>query len=44
MEIKVTEELNRIINYAREEAMRTGSYGIGPDHLMLGLIICFSES
>ena len=38
MEIKVTEELNRIINYAREEAMRTGSYGIGPDHLFLGII------
>lgn len=38
MELKVTEDLNRIINYAREEAMRTGSYGIGPDHLFLGII------
>ena len=38
MEIKVTEDLNKIINYAREEAMRTGSYGIGPDHLFLGII------
>ena len=31
MEIRISEELNSIINYAREEAMRTGSYGIGPD-------------
>ena len=38
MEIKVSEELNGIIKYAREEAMRTGSYGIGPDHLFLGII------
>lgn len=33
MEIKISDELNSIIRYAREEAMRTGSYGIGPDHL-----------
>ena len=38
MEIKISEELNGIINYAREEAMRTGSYGIGPDHLFLGIV------
>ena len=38
MEIKISDELNGIINYAREEAMRTGSYGIGPDHLFLGII------
>ena len=38
MEIKVSEELNGIIKYAVEEAMRTGSYGIGPDHLFLGII------
>ena len=38
MEIRISEELNSIINYAREEAMRTGSYGIGPDHLFLGII------
>ena len=36
--LQVTEALNLVINYAREEAMRTGSYGIGPDHLFLGLI------
>lgn len=38
MEIKISDELNLIISYAREEAMRTGSYGIAPDHLMLGII------
>ena len=38
MEIKISEELNAIINYARQEAMRTGSYGIGPDHLFLGIL------
>lgn len=38
MDIKVSEELNGIITYAREEALRTGSYGIGPDHLFLGII------
>lgn len=38
MDIKISDELNGIINYAREEAMRTGSYGIGPDHLFLGII------
>ena len=38
MEIRISEELNGIIKYAREEAMRTGSYGIGPDHLYLGIV------
>lgn len=38
MKIKISEELNAIINYARQEAMRTGSYGISPDHLFLGII------
>jgi ATP-dependent Clp protease ATP-binding subunit ClpC len=38
MEIKISEELNSIIRYSREEAMRTGSYGIGLDHLFLGII------
>ena len=38
MEIKISRELNIIINFARDEAMRTGSYGISPDHLMLGII------
>lgn len=38
MDIRISDILNSIISYSREEAMRTGSYGIGPDHLMLGLI------
>ena len=38
MDIHVSGELNSIISYAREEAMRTGSYGIGPDHLFLGIV------
>ena len=38
MEIKFSPELLPILNYARDEAMRTGSYGIGADHLVLGLL------
>ena len=38
MEISISDELNSIINFSREEAMRTGSYGIAPDHLFLGMI------
>ena len=38
MEIRISDELLNILNYAEEEAMRTGSYGIGPDHLFLGLL------
>ena len=38
MEMRISDELNLIVRYAREEAMRTGSYGIGTDHLVLGLL------
>lgn len=38
MEIGISDELNSIINYSREEAVRTGSYGIAPDHLFLGIL------
>lgn len=38
MTIKVSDTLNIIINFAREEAMRTGCFGIGPDHLLLGIL------
>ena len=38
MEIRISGELNDIIRYAKDEAMRTGSYGIGPDHLLLGVL------
>ena len=38
MEISISDELNSIINFSREEAMRTGCYGIAPDHLYLGIL------
>ena len=38
MKISISDTLNAIMNFARDEAMRTGSYQIGPDHLYLGLI------
>ena len=38
MEMRISDELNLMVWYAREEAMRTGSYGIGVDHLMLGIL------
>ena len=38
MEISISDELNSIINFSREEAMRTGSYGIASDHLFLGML------
>ena len=38
MEITISDQLHSVINYSREEAMRTGSYGIAPDHLILGLL------
>lgn len=38
MEIRISDELNDIIRYAMDEAMRTGNYGIGPDHLFLGIL------
>ena len=38
MEIRISDQLNLIINYSREEAMRTGCYGIAPDHLFLGIL------
>lgn len=38
MEMRISDELNDIVKYAREEAMRTGNYGIRIDHLTLGII------
>ncbi len=38
MELKLSPEVNQIINYSREEAMRLGNYVIEPEHLMLGII------
>ena len=38
MEMHISEELTRIISYAREEAMRTGNFGISADHFLLGIL------
>lgn len=38
MEIKISPILNTIITFAREEAMRTGSYGIAADHMFLAIL------
>lgn len=38
MRLSISPELNEIVGYARDEAMRTGSYSIGTDHLFLGLL------
>lgn len=38
MQIKFSGEVDRIAGYARDEAMRTGWYGIGIDHLFLGIL------
>lgn len=36
--MKISEEFDTIVGFAREEAMRTGSCSIGADHLFLGLL------
>ncbi|MBQ9548310.1 MAG: hypothetical protein IJV01_04020 [Bacteroidales bacterium] len=36
--MRFSDELFAALGYAREEAMRTGSYSVGPDHLFLGLL------
>lgn len=38
MVIKFSQEMLTILGYARDEAMRTGCYGIGADHIVLGLL------
>ncbi len=38
MNLQLPEELNQIISYSKEEAMRLGSYSITPDHIVLGII------
>lgn len=38
MEIHVSDEIHAISRFARDEAMRTGSYAIGIDHIFLGII------
>ena len=36
--MKISEEFDAIVGFAREEAMRTGSYSIEADHLFLGIL------
>ena len=38
MQIDFSPELDKVLEYAREEAMRTGNYAILPDHLILGIL------
>ncbi|MCK9305535.1 MAG: ATP-dependent Clp protease ATP-binding subunit [Bacteroidales bacterium] len=38
MDLQLSNNLNEIISYSKEEAMRLGSYTIGTDHLILGII------
>ncbi len=38
MNLQLSDELNEIISYSKEEAMRLGSYTIGSDHLILGIL------
>lgn len=38
MEIRLSDEMNAVLSYSREEALRTGNYEIGPDHFLLGII------
>lgn len=38
MEIKFSTDLQTILRYARDEAARTGSYGVDADHVVLGLL------
>ena len=38
MQGPVSNDLKIILNYAREEAVRLGSYSISPDHLFLGIL------
>lgn len=38
MRTRASEELLKILAYARDEAMRTGDYAISTDHLFLGIL------
>lgn len=38
MKISISADLEKILGYARDEAMRTGCWSIGVDHLMLGIL------
>ncbi len=38
MNLELSNELNEILSYGKEEAMRLGSYIIGTDHIILGVL------
>jgi len=38
MDIKFSDELNAVMNYSRQEALRTGNPAVEPDHFMLGIL------
>lgn len=38
MQTRFSEELEKIVEYARDEAMRTGYYAICTEHLLLGML------
>lgn len=38
MDLKLSKELNDILNYSKEEAIRTGCSEITPDHIVLGIL------
>jgi hypothetical protein len=37
-QLTITGEARRVVEYAREEARRVGAAGVGPEHLLLGLL------
>lgn len=36
--MRLTEEIRTILEYSRDEALRTGCHAIAPEHLLLGII------
>ena len=38
MQLQLSNELNDILTYAKEEAMRLGNYTVSTDHLVLGIL------
>jgi ATP-dependent Clp protease ATP-binding subunit ClpC len=38
LQLQLSDEVQKIMTYSREEAMRLGNYTIGPAHLLLGIL------
>jgi ATP-dependent Clp protease ATP-binding subunit ClpC len=38
LQLQLSDEVQKIMTYSREEAMRLGNYTIGPEHLLLGIL------